>query len=248
MSGTYVYGVTSAATQASLGSGGVEDRPVRKIERGPLAALVGDAPAGPIKATRRNLMAHSEVLQAAVAGGCVLPMRFGVVMPSDEAVSDELLGEREDVLREQLDALAEHVELELKVLCPEDVLLRSIVAGRPDIARARERLAGQPEDATYGERIALGEEIAHAVEARRADVVQRVVGGLEPLAASTEIDEPTHREMLVNAAFLVERAKLESFDAAVRKLDEELGPDLQLKYVGPLPPYHFVDTGSPAWA
>src|SRR4051794_36131474 len=193
MSGTYVYGVTSAATQASLGSGGVEGRPVRKIERGPLAALVGDAPAGPIKATRRNLMAHSEVLQAAVAGGCVLPMRFGVVMPSDEAVSDELLGERADVLREQLDALAEHVELELKVLCPEDVLLRSIVAGRPDVARARERLAGQPEDATYGERIALGEEIAHAVEARRGDVGPRGGGGPGAPAGRTPNGRATPR-------------------------------------------------------
>src|SRR3954447_23886559 len=173
MSGTYVYGVTSAATQASLGSGGVEDRPGRKIERGPLAALVGDAPAGPIKATRRNLMAHSEVLQNAVAGGCVLPMRFGVVMPSEEAVSEELLGAREEVLREQLEALGPYVELELQVLCPEDVLLRTIVAERPDLARARERIAGMPEDATCAERLALGEEIAHAVEARRADLLQR---------------------------------------------------------------------------
>src|SRR3954468_24244555 len=154
MSGTYVYGVTSAATQASLGSGGVEDRPVRKIERGPLAPLGGAGPAGPLRATRRTLMARSEVLQAAVAGGCVLPMRFGVVMPSDEAVSDELLGEREDVLREQLGAPAPYVELELQVLCPEDVLLKAIVGERPDLARARERLAGQPEDAPYAERLA----------------------------------------------------------------------------------------------
>jgi hypothetical protein len=72
------------------------------------------------------------------------------------------------------------------------------------------------------------------------------------MAVGTGVGEPAHDQMLVNVAFLVDRARVERFDEAAAKLAEELGPDLRFKYVGPLPPFHFVDTaadpGSVAWA
>ena len=250
--GTYVYGITKAAFHPPMKGGGVEGRLVRQIERGPVSALVGDAPAGPIKASRRNLMAHSTVLQHAAAEGCVLPMRFGVVMPSDEAVIEELLAPHEHVLVEQLDAFEQHVELDLKVVCEEETLLRAILAERPDLAEQRDRMRGRSDEETHFERVELGRAVAGAVEAKREELLREVCTRLEPLAASTEVGEPAHEQMLVNVAFLVERGQVERFDAAVQELAAELGPDMHCKYVGPLPPYHFVEVaaeeGSAAWA
>ena len=95
--GTYVYGVWRAeASMPPSPPAGIEDRPVFAIECGPLAALASEAPAGPVRASRRNLLAHSGVLQAAVGRACVLPMRFGVVLPDSDAVESELLRARED--------------------------------------------------------------------------------------------------------------------------------------------------------
>jgi hypothetical protein len=231
---------------------GIEDRPVFAIECGPLAALASEAPAGPVRASRRNLMAHSGVLQAAVGRACVLPMRFGVVMPDRDAVESELLRAREDVLVAQLDAFDAFVEVELKLLCEEEALLRSILAERGDVAALHERVRKRPADATYYERIRLGELIAQAIDDRRAQFLRRVVERLEPLSVETAVSEPTHDQMLVNAAFLVERQRLDAVDAAVRELDVELGPGMSFRYVGPLPPYHFVETAagteSPSWA
>jgi hypothetical protein len=196
-------------------------------------------------------MAHTAVLQAAVERACVLPMRFGVVLPDTAAVESEFLRPHADALLAQLDAFDALVEVDIKLLCDEEVLLRTIVASRDDVAELHERLRGQPPEATYYERIQLGEMIAQAVEDRRAHLLQRVVARLEPLAAETAVSDPAHEHMLVNVAFLVERARLEEVDAAVRELDVELGPDLRFRYVGPLPPYHFVETAgteAPAWA
>ena len=47
--------------------------------------------------------------------------------------------------------------------------------------------------------------------------------------------------MVVNAAFLVDGKRQPQFDAAVTKLDEETGKRLTFKYVGPVPPYNFVN-------
>src|SRR3954471_8912565 len=131
---TYVYGIVRRGAAGRLSAAGVDEQPIRTVESGGLAALVSDAPSVPVKANRRNLMAHSAVLQELVADNCVLPMRFGVVMPSSEAVAAELLDEHADQLGAQLDAFAPYVELEVRALAPEDALLTAVVAERPAIA------------------------------------------------------------------------------------------------------------------
>jgi hypothetical protein len=247
-----VYGIVRAEAQAPPPPAGVEGRPVTRVAAGPLAALVSDAPDGPVKASRRNLMAHSGVLQSAVAATCVLPMRFGIVMPSADAVEHELLREHESRLLAQLDAFEDLVELDLKVLCPEEDLLRAVMAERPEIAQLRERLSGQAPEATYYERIRLGELVAGAVAAKRDELVRRVVERIEPLTVETAVGEPAHDDMLVNCAFLAQRTRVKEVDAAVDALGAELGESMRVKYVGPLPPHHFVDTGtgaeSTSWA
>jgi hypothetical protein len=247
----YVYGITRSGAAATLPGPGVEGRAVTRVKHGPLAAIVSEAPEGPVKASRRNLLAHTEVLQLAVASGCVLPMQFGVVMPSESAVAEELLGAHEDALVEQLAAFDPLVEVDLKVSCPEDVLLRSVMSERPELSQLRESIRGKPADATYFERIRLGEQVAAAVEEKRAALVEHVLGRLQPHSVDTAIAEPAHEQMLVNVAFLVRRDELSAFDEQVDPLAREFGPDLHSKYVGPLPPFHFVETagqGSAAWA
>src|SRR3954449_5120538 len=103
---------------------GVGDQPVELVERGELAALVSDAPRVPVKANRRNLMAHSRVLQSVIGERCVLPMRFGVVMPDRAAVEEELLAQNAEWLGAQLHVFETYVELDGRALCPEEELLR----------------------------------------------------------------------------------------------------------------------------
>ena len=251
--GTYVYGVWRAeASMPPTPPAGIEDRPVFVVVCGSLAALASEAPAGPVRASRRNLMAHSAVLQAAVGRACVLPMRFGVVLPDPAAVESELLRAHEEVLVAQLEAFDALVEVELKLLCEEDALLRAIVAERDAVAELHERVRNRPAEATYYERIRLGELVAQAVDDRRAQLLRRVVERIEPLTVETEVGEPAHDQMLVNVAFLVERTRLDEIDAAVHELDVALGPGMRFRYVGPLPPYHFVETAagaeSASWA
>ena len=249
---SYVYGITRSGGGEPLPAAGVGELPVERVERGPVAALVSTGVDTPVKASRRNLMAHTKVLGEVAASHCVLPMQFGVVMPSEDAVQTELLAAHEAALEAQLDTFENVVELDFKVVCPEDELLGAIVADRPDLAELSAQVRGKPADASYFDRIRLGELVAGAVEETRHALLQRVLGTLEPLAASTDVSEPAHEHMLVNTAFLVERANVARFDEAAAALAADIGPTIRCKYVGPLPPFHFVttaaDPGSPAWA
>jgi hypothetical protein len=249
----YVYGVIAAGTADwRPPPDGVDDQPVELVERDRLAALVSDASRLPVRANRRNLMAHSRVLQFVIGERCVLPMRFGVVMPDRAAVEEELLAHNGEWLASQLSVFETYVELDVRALCPEEQLLRAVVRERPQLAELRESLRGRPGPATYYERIRLGELVAGAVAEKREQIAGWVAGKLGRLAAATKLGEPLHEQMLANVAFLVDRERIPEFDAAVDTLDRELGDDVRLRYMGPLPPHNFVDveagTEAQAWA
>jgi hypothetical protein len=65
-------------------------------------------------------------------------------------------------------------------------------------------------------------------------------------------EEPSDTNAAFNLAFLVERDQQDVFSTAVTSLAEVLGERIEIRYVGPMPPYSFAQAdlgaGSPAWA
>jgi hypothetical protein len=248
MAGLYVYGVTRAGARPSPSPGGVGDSPVQTIERGSVAALVSEVPDESVPPRAKNLTAHTEVLRAAMDGGTVLPMRFGVLMPDEDTVRRDLLEGREPWLTGMLDALDGRVEMTVTSMYREDVLLREVVDSDRTIAALREQVRDKPAAATHFERIRLGELVARAVEVRRNADAATILDELLPTADAFVPGEPLHERMVVNAAFLVRRDKLAEFDAAVERVSAERADRMHFKLTGPLPPFSFVNTEEPAWA
>src|SRR5438105_14121423 len=89
----YVYGVV-AAPGPPPGTLGLADAKVELVEHGELAALTSAVPSGPLRAKRRDLLKHTEVLQDAYAAGTVLPLRFGTVFRGASSVVDDFIGPR----------------------------------------------------------------------------------------------------------------------------------------------------------
>ena len=131
----YVYGVVGADAPAPDGTG-IDAQPLRVVSDERLAAIVSDAPGDEPAFGREALTAHSNVLEAVLASATVLPMRFGVIMDSDEAVRTHLLEPHRDELVSQLDRLSGRVELSLRATYEEAPLLREIMASEPRIRAA----------------------------------------------------------------------------------------------------------------
>jgi hypothetical protein len=251
MTQVYVYGILAADAHPPLDDRGVDGGPLGCVAHEDLAALVGEGVDDPVRPSRRNMLAHSGVLQHVVAAGIdVLPMQFGVVMPDAAAVRGDLLAHHAATLREQLAAHAGRVELDVTVRAPEDAVVARVIRGDARLAREAARLRGVGADAAYYDRIALGEAVARGVAAERARVEALVLDALTPFAAGAVASEPRHEDMLASVALLVERARLPEFDAAVERLGEHAGDEAQIRCLGPLPPYHFADLAleETAWA
>jgi hypothetical protein len=100
--------------------------------------------------------------------------------------------------------------------------------------------------------MALGEQIAAAVDARRAHDEEALAQRLRPLASDVRIEDADSERVALNAQLLVRRDRREALDAAIAELGNALEGYLALRYLGPLPPYSFAaleleEAGATRW-
>jgi hypothetical protein len=236
----YVYGIVERKAPAPAGTG-IRGSSVRLITDDGAAALVSELDQRDLRMGREELLAHAHVLENAVATGTVLPMRFGIVMEGEEEVRQRLLQAHADELKAQLERFADKVEVSIRASYDEQRLMREVVAENPEIRRLRNSVQGKPEDATYYERIRLGELVSKAVERKREADSARILEALWPFAADVQVAPPTHERVALNAAFLVERKRLQEFDQVLDGFAGGQAGRLHFKYTGPLPPHSFVE-------
>jgi Gas vesicle synthesis protein GvpL/GvpF len=233
----YVYGVTWADAARSS-TEGVLETSVRVLEHGELAALVSELPSADIRARRRDLLRHADVLQQAFERREILPLGFGTVFASSADVVAELLEPRYEELVALLQSLDGLVELTLRAFYDEVGVLAAVVRDEPRIAALRG--SSNPAD-----QVALGEAVAHALADRRARDADEIVASLSSLASEVEVEERVAEFEVVRAAFLVDRFAVEDVEAQAGELAQRHDGLIRFKLTGPLPPHHFV---SERWA
>jgi hypothetical protein len=241
MSEVYVHGVTEAGARTAIEGAGA-----RAVAHGELAAVVTDA-ASTTRAAEL-MRRHWAVLEAVAATATVVPVQFGTAMASDDAVVTELLARRKDDLLAQLATLDGKIQLSVKGTYDEEGLLRTVVHGSPAVARLREQIRGLSEDAGRYERIRLGELVAAEVEQIRERDARILHERLDPLAVAASREPTGGLQAAVNSAFLVERSRTADFARAVDAAAAELDGRVELRLLGPLPPYSFIAEEAPAWA
>ncbi len=236
----YVYGIVESKSRAPS-ERGIADAPLRLVEGDGSAALVSEIDGDHVRLGRDAVLRHARVLEQALESGPVLPMRFGVVMSGPEEVQTRLLEEHSEELRAQLAEFAGKVEIRIRAVYDEEALMHDVVRGNPEIASLRNTVRAGSDDATYYERIRLGELVATAVERRRERDAADIVDALATAALAVEVGELSHERLVVQASFLVDRDRLATFDKVLDDIAGGYGGGIRFKYTGPLPPHSFVE-------
>ncbi len=244
-----VAGLTPGAA-ANFGTGiGSPPRPVDAIVHQDLAALAsrvhpGEVGTSNVRVLRRDMKAHADVLNRIVAAGkigAILPFQFGVVVPSEAAVAERVLGgPRARALRERLERLEGAVELKLRATYLEDVVLREVVAEQPQLAAAGAG-SSRSRGGSYQSKIETGRRVAAAIRAKRALDAQRLLDALKPVAREIRAGRAGSDMTVLSASFLVGRGAIDRFDRALEQIHARERTRLKLDCVGPLPPFSFTD-------
>ena len=246
--GVYVYGVTRAGTTLDALDREKELPEAWLIEAGELAALASDLPKDDEAATRDHVMAHSRVLATAIQDATIVPMRFGMIFPSDEAIRNDLLEGRGEELAQLLERLEGRLQMTLKVYYDEERLLREIVEQDQEVGRLREAIQGASEEESYDARVRLGELVNAAIGQRRERDAAEILEELKPTILAAAPEQPEKELMVLNAPLLIDRERRQEFEERVDEIAREREELMHFKLLGPMPAYHFLDAGEPAWA
>lgn len=242
--GCYVYGVVPASSgrfELPEGLSGIDDAPVEIVEHGPVGAVVAPVRVERPPGRRKDLFAHKAVLDACAAAGPVIPIRFGSLMSSPESVVEEILAPDEERLVAMLQQLDGKAQFNVRASYHESVALAEVVAADPEIARLRRLTRDQPEEATYAQRVRLGELVARGLEAKREADGFVILDAVLPHVTDHVIRDGNAVDHLLDMSVLVAESERPAFEDALEAVAEAMHESARVQLVGPMAPYDFVE-------
>lgn len=238
--GLFVYGILPADAVGPDGLTGVDEGPVHLVSGGRVAAAVARIGLDRRPSRRRDLLSYHAVLDALAESGPVAPVRFGSVLPDAEALVEELLVPQEEGLVQLLERLRGRRQFNLRATYHEDVVLAELVHTDPEIRALRQRTRDLPEDASYPDRVRLGELVARELEARGADDAAMLLDVVLPHAVEYVVRADPGGGQVLDVALLVDEERTAAFERALEELAEAVHERIGLRLVGPVAAYDFV--------
>lgn len=238
---TYIYGIVREPRPRKLTFTGIGDAKVFMINLEQLGAVVSDTMLPEIDPTRKNVQAHTIVQENLMEKYSLLPMSFGMVAGDRDEVR-RLLESNYDGLLAELQRLDGKIEVELKVFWDQETVIREIQGESQAISRLRSRVnaASSPVE-VRGLLIEAGKLVESIVEDWKARYTGLVYAILQELSFEAKVNNPVGIKNLLNASFLIDKSRESEFKEQVYRLDARFKEKMIFKYVGPLPPYNFVN-------
>ena len=255
----YVYGIVRDDFDVSRAPTGVDDAAVSVSKSGKIAALVSRLPktdyaskavesnSGDVSWLSPRAMAHDRVLTWAQDHGGVIPLPMFSMWGSEEALQKSLKAKAAK-LKGTFERVSGADEFGLRVHRRDDVMLEAI----DDLDPALAKLRREAESAAPGQRYLLERKVAEqskeavrAASRRLAKQIFTELCGFARDALSRPLVPEANRvpdaTLVLNAAFLVDRTRLEEFRVAVGARVRDYQPrGLAFDFTGPWPPYNFV--------
>lgn len=246
MDGKYIYGIINTRGESGPDFSGVESADsLHTIVHQNLGCVVSNYTGGEFRSMPkedmvRYLLAHQMVVEHVMKEYTVLPVKFGTVLATPGEVRD-LLSQGCFQFESALCWIQGKVEVEVAATWDTGQVLANI-STEPEIVQARESASrkGQP---TVEERIQLGQIVKAAMDRHRDSYRERMIESLKSVAVDVQPNALVSDELVMNVAFLVEKARQEEFDGRVKQLDELFHDQINFRIIGPLPPYSFATVG-----
>jgi uncharacterized protein (UPF0297 family) len=240
--GRYVYGIVQAKDHMSFGKIGIggAGEMVYTVNYQDIAAVVSKTAVPIFDPTRENALAHEHVIETVMKNYTIIPMSFGTVFRTDNDIR-EVLKSIYSSLKDVLNQMAGKLEFGLKVNWDRDQIIEELKQQDEEIRQFHREIIRKQLQSTYFARMQLGRMIDKALAERSTAYVREIYEALRGVCVASRDNQPIGDKMIMNAAFLVDRARESEFDNVVNKIAKKYGKRLKFKYTGPWPPYNFVN-------
>jgi cytidylate kinase len=236
----YLYAVVEASEPRSYPSIGIDGSEVYTITEGRMAAVVSGLASPKIRPQRAHLAAHQAVLKCLMADTTPLPMAFGTIAASPDAIRGILIGNQR-AFQEQFRRVAGKVEMGLRVAWDVPNIFEYFVNTHAELRLARDRLVGVRHEFTQEEKIELGRMFDRLLNDDREDHTRKVQRVLGPVCVEFKANQCRNEHEVMNVACLVRRHAQEEFSAGVFAAAKLFDNSFAFDYNGPWAPHNFVE-------
>lgn len=238
--GRYLYAIVSDSGKSSYGKLGINGGNVYTISDGGVAAVVSDFADQKIRPERRHFAAHQVVLRTLMGECDVLPMSFGIISKSPNAVR-RILARNRDAIVSQLERVAGKVEMGLRVAWDVPNIFEYMVSIHPELTRARDHLLSLQRPPTQDEKIEIGRLFEELLESDRDKHTKRVEKSLSRRCSELKRNNCRDEREIMNLACLVSRTAQADFEAGVLEAACHFDDNYTFDYNGPWAPHNFVE-------
>lgn len=241
--GKYIYCIIGTKQDRDFGSIGIGGRgdKVSTIGADDLAMVISSHPLTKLVVNRENILAHEKVIEEVMKEYAVLPVRFCTIASSADEIRS-LLFKRYREFKNLLRDMDHKVELGVKGLWKDmDGIFKEIAEEDKEIKKIKRRLKKNAEQKDIEAKVGLGKLVEAALKNKKDGEAEKIVDMLKASAFDYKLSNTAGDEMFINASFLVSKGREKEFDNIMEELGEAHKDRMKFLYVGPLPPYNFVN-------
>lgn len=236
----YLFGIIKLEKPIDFAVGGFAGYPLRAIPFQELGVVAQELPEWTINESQKadlleKLLIHQKTLETVMRETFVLPIKFGCVVDSEEAIRN-ILEKGHPLFSGAVQELSGKMEINLTVTWDVSAQLRDIAGTDPGIQAMKEK-ASREEDRDF--LVTIGRALEVKLEERRGALATQIFQKLDGHHEGRLDHECLENRIILNSSFLISREKEECFSAAVMESDQELQGALHFKCLMPLPPHSF---------
>jgi len=194
---------------------------------------------------------HEYIIEQAMRPGSnlisVIPMRFGTIFKSEKSLKDCLRNNYQQ-FKESLEKLKGKQEWGVKVYLKEDIFKKILGEKNETVLAKKKEIESMPKGIAFFAQKQIDEIVGQEKDKELDRITEEIYENLGQLAFSKNRDKLLEKdftgrpeEMVLNAFYLIEESKLDSFQKKVGELKEKynsLGFEVEVN--GPWPSYHFA--------
>lgn len=241
MKGKYIYGIIKTHEDKTLLQSGAEQ--VCTVPYQDISAVVADSDivdysALTIDATARYLLSHQQAIEKVMGYYSIIPVRLGTYA-SDSTDVQKILSAGYAMFKEIFDEIEGRVELDVAVIWNDlDTVIKEI-GQKEEIKRLKEELLSRPAGITPEDQMRIGGKVKLFLDEHKERLASTIEVALSDVALRVKRHGLMDDRMILNAAFLVDKSRRSDFEKKLDTINGTYGGKIDLRCVGPLPPYSF---------
>lgn len=238
------FGINSNSKKAYDCCWNIANEEIYTISYQDISALVRDSDIVDYTRMRKDILArllvdHQTVIERIMATqDTIIPMRLGTYA-LDETEVKEILNKGYNLIKHILEKVRDKIEIDVAATWSNFNVMMKEAGEEREVKEFKERLLANPKGITVDDQMRIGFMLKKVLDDRREEFARRMLERLRDLSEDTRTHELMDDNMVLNSAFLINKAKHKDFEIRVEELNIEFAEKLNFRCVGPLPPYSF---------